>query len=43
MDKMCNEDILDTKKSITLAKYIFKAFELIEKKDESKDDLKLLV
>ena len=37
---MCNEDILDTKKSITLAKYIFKAFELIEKKDESKDWLR---
>ena len=36
IDKMCNPETLDTKKAITLMKYIYKAFELIEQKDESK-------
>jgi hypothetical protein len=35
LDKLCSEQGLDTKKAITLSKYIFRAFELIEKKDAS--------
>jgi hypothetical protein len=30
LDKIFNPENLDTKKAITLSKYIFKAFELIE-------------
>ena len=36
IDKMLSPEHLDTKKAITLSKYIFRAFELIDKKDQSK-------
>ena len=43
IDKICNPDILDSKKAITLSKYIFKAFELIEGKDTSKCCMYLMI
>jgi len=36
LDKLTGAGGLDTKKAITLSKYIFRAFELIETKDLSK-------
>ena len=37
IDKMLGPEHLDTKKAITLSKYIFKGFDMLDQKDKSND------